>query len=251
MLPPYIIVMKTVAALFPFNTLAPETAQDFLRTGEHHTWQTGEVVFREGDPCNGMHVVVDGVIQGYRTGPDGREQIIHLLRAGSILAVAPLIDDAPYPISTRALTRSETFFIGRKEFDRLFREYNDFARAILRDLATRHRTTLELLDTIALKPVHARVATLLINAAKRNSAGYDNGQFEFMLTQEQLASAIATTREGVARSLARMRKDGLIEQRASSIRIVDWNRLLLAADTVTDAAALHVPPLGVASQELE
>ena len=249
---PYIFrIMKTVTAFYPFNALTAHAADDFTRAGERQVWQTGDLVFKGGDLCSGMHVVTDGLFQVYRESLEGRQQIVHLLRPGGILAVAPLIDEAPYPVSARALTRSETLFVPRADFDRLFRDHNDFARAVLLDLAMRHRTALELLDTIALKPVHARVATLLVKTAQRFNAAHDDGQFEFVLTQEQLASAIATTREGVARSLARLRKEGVIEQRASSIHILDWNRLLHSADAVTDPATLHVTPLGVTSEELE
>lgn len=250
MLPPIFLFMKPVNTLFPFSALSPEAAQDLQESGQFQQWSADQVVFNQGEPCQGLHVVTAGMIQVHRTSLDGREQIVHVQAPGSFLAVAPLLDNAPYPVHARAVVASETFFITTEQFDRLFHDHTDFARAILTDMADRHRKTLDLLDTIALKPVLARVATILMQAARHYDAAFDNGQFEFTLTQEQLASRIATTREGVARSFARLRKEGLIDQRGSGIKILDWNRLALVADAVSDAAAFHVPPLGVASEEL-
>src|SRR5690606_41616761 len=35
-------------------------------------------LFREGDPCHGLDIVVEGKVQVYRASPDGREQVLHV-----------------------------------------------------------------------------------------------------------------------------------------------------------------------------
>jgi CRP-like cAMP-binding protein len=44
-----------------------------------------------------------------------------------------------------------------------------------------------------------------------------------------MASELATTRESVARALARLRREGAIEQRGTRVRIVNLDRLQAAA----------------------
>ena len=220
-----------------FKNLTDQTAAEIERLGQVEKWNAGAMIFNEGEACTGMHVLTHGLVQVYRSGRGGREQIVHLQAPGSILAVTPLLDEQPYPVSARALNHSETFFLPFSEFRRLLTERSDFTQAMLRDMAARHRKTLGLLDTIALKPVIARVATLLVEAAIRENASRDEGQFELMLTQEQLANEIATTREGVARSFAKLRKDSVIEQQSSRIRVLNWEKLIEMSEPSLAASA--------------
>ncbi|HEX6558494.1 MAG TPA: Crp/Fnr family transcriptional regulator, partial [Longimicrobiales bacterium] len=131
-----------------------------------------------------------------------------------------------YPISARALSPAVTLFLPIAEFDRLFSAHNEFRSVILNDLTARHRNAIQLLNIIALKPVLGRVATLIVRAAAEANALDGSAEFELTLKQEQLANEVATTREGVARSLARLRREGVIDQHGSSIRILDTEKLL-------------------------
>jgi CRP-like cAMP-binding protein len=55
--------------------------------------------------------------------------------------------------------------------------------------------------------------------------------FELPRTQEQLAAELATTRESVARALGRLRREGLIAQRGTRVRLLNHARLELVASS--------------------
>ena len=42
-----------------------------------------EVLFMAGQPAKGLYVIAAGSVRAYRTGADGREQVIHTERAGA------------------------------------------------------------------------------------------------------------------------------------------------------------------------
>ena len=78
----------------------------------------------------------------------------------------------------------------------------------------------------------ARIAHLLCEMALRLEkigAGSD-GLFEFPVTQEQLADATGLTPVHTNRTLQNLRKDGLIQLTAKSLKVLDWDRLRDAGD---------------------
>jgi CRP/FNR family cyclic AMP-dependent transcriptional regulator len=84
-------------------------------------------------------VVVEGAIRAYRVSADGREQVIHVERAGATLAEIPVFDGGPYPSSTAAEEDSVVPFIRREDVLRLCLERPYISLAALRLLAARMR----------------------------------------------------------------------------------------------------------------
>ena len=57
----------------------------------------GEILFMAGDPAGGLYVVVEGSIRAYRVNADGREQTLHVEKAGATLAEVAVFDEGCYP----------------------------------------------------------------------------------------------------------------------------------------------------------
>lgn len=193
------------------------------------------ILFREGQPCRGLYIILDGSIKVYRSTSDGREQVLHIEGPKHTLAKLPLFDGAPYPASARAAEDSLLLFLPRDAFQRLYRTNPDIADAVIHDLGRHLRRLVRLLDKVTLKDVPARVAATLIEEAVAAGADRDGGEFEIPTTQEEMASALATTRESVARALARFRSEGIIEQDGARIRILDLGALQGVAGVSAEA----------------
>src|SRR5665213_134518 len=56
-----------------------------------------EILFNAGDESRGLYVIVVGSLRAFRSNPEGREQIIHVEKAGTTIAEFPVFDDKPYP----------------------------------------------------------------------------------------------------------------------------------------------------------
>ncbi len=186
-------------------------------------------LFRRGEACHGLYVVVEGRVKVYRSSPDGREQVLHVQGPGDTVAEVPLFDGGPYPASARALEDTRILFLPRDAFQWLYQHNPEIADAVIRDLGRRLRRMVALVEKVSLKDVHARVAATLLEYAEAADAAYDGASFTVPRTQEELAGELATTRESVARGLARLRRDGAIEQMGARVRILDIARLGAAA----------------------
>lgn len=213
--------------------LFAELGEDALREVAERTvlrrYARDRTIFRRGEPCQGLHVVVEGQVKVYRASPDGREQVLHTEGPGEPLAEIPLFDGGPYPASARATEDSRLLFLPLDAFQRLYRTNPEIADAVIRNLGQRLRKMVALVDRVSLKDVHARVAASLLEYAENAGQAVDGGEFALPRTQEEMAGELATTRESVARALGRLRREKTIEQKGAWVRILDLARLARAA----------------------
>jgi CRP/FNR family transcriptional regulator, cyclic AMP receptor protein len=194
-------------------------------------------LFREGEPCEGLFIIIDGSVKVYRSTPEGREQILNVEGPKRALAELPLFDGGPYPASARAAEDSVILFLPRDAFQWLYRSNPQIADAVIGDLSKRLRRLVQLVGKVTLKDVPARVAATLLEVASEAGAARDGGEFEIPVTQDDLANALATTRESVARAFGRLRNEGVIDQEGAKVRIRDLARLQAAAGGYADAPA--------------
>jgi CRP/FNR family transcriptional regulator len=194
--------------------------------------QKGELLFIAGDKARGMFVIIQGALRAFREGLDGREQVIHVERAGATIAEVPVFDDAPYPSSVAAEEDCLLLFIDKHEVRRLCQENSQFALAALRLLAARLRKCAALVEALSLHEVDQRLARWLLGEARaRGLREGDCLEINLALTHQQIAARIGTVREVISRALSRLQQNGLIDVDGRRIRIQDEAALSIFADS--------------------
>ncbi|HYI93363.1 MAG TPA: Crp/Fnr family transcriptional regulator [Bryobacteraceae bacterium] len=177
-----------------------------------HKLDRGETLFLAGEQAAGLYVVAQGAIRAYRVGADGREQIIHVERAGATLAEIPVFDGGSYPSSTAAEEDSVLLFIRREDVLRLCLERPHISLAALRLLAARMRKCAALVERLSLLHVDRRVAQLLLEEASEHGIrSGDAVEFQLALTHQQIAARVGSVREVVSRAITRLQQGGLIQ----------------------------------------
>lgn len=203
----------------PFFTEIPEPVLERLASRcVPRTVGEGFTLFRSGDRCSGLYLVLEGQVRIYRTATDGREQTLSLEGAGRPVAELPLFDGGPYPASAVTAAPSRLAFLPRAEFEHAFKTDPDVATAVVRALGGRLRHLVQLVETLAFRDVAARLAMLLADQADQRGTAVDDGvRLELLRTQEQLAAAIGTARESVSRAMKQLKAKGLIRSQDGNI----------------------------------
>ena len=75
-----------------------------------------ELLFAEGDPCEGLFVVQEGAIKLFKMADTGREQVLMIERAGSTVAELPIFDGGNFPTSASAVENSTLLFLPKRVF---------------------------------------------------------------------------------------------------------------------------------------
>ena len=171
----------------------------------------GEILFIAGEEARGLYVIVEGAVRAFRESVDGREQVIHVERAGATIAEVPMFDDGTYPSTVAAEEDSLILFIDKREVRKLCLSHPNIALATLKLLATRLRRCAELVESLSLHEVDERLARLLLDEARaRGRRAGKEVVFELVLTNQQIAARIGTVREVVSRALSRLQQNELI-----------------------------------------
>ena len=213
-----------------FEALDETTLHVLAGGAVERRFQKDEILFVAGEEARGLYVIVEGAVRAFRVSPDGREQVIHVERAGATIAEVPVFDDGTYPSTAAAEEQTVALFIDKRDVRQLFLEHPEIALAALKVLAGRLRRCAELVEALSLREVGQRLARFLLAEARRSGTRTEN-RISINLTQtnQQIAARIGSVREVVSRAFTRLQHDGLI--------IVEGRRLIILDEVALESFA--------------
>ena len=195
-----------------FKTLPDDELRKLVRTLIERTYDKDEVVFLEGEPCQGLYVVREGMVKVYKLSPEGREQILTFSGAGRSFNEVAVFDGGPNPANVAASEPTTVWIVPRTAIINLIEQNPQVALAIIQNLGTRLRHLVGLVEDLSLRQVTGRLAKLLLETAS---------QQEHVLTQQEMAARLGTVREMIGRSLRQLEARGFISIEHGRIVIVD------------------------------
>jgi CRP-like cAMP-binding protein len=215
-----------------FRDLAESELRLLAEQAVEQRLSRGEILFMAGEEARGLFVIVEGAVRAFRESLDGREQVIHVERAGATIAEVPVFDDGPYPSTVAAEEDSVILCIAKRDVRNLCLSHPNIALAAIRLLAARLRRCAKLVEALSLYEVDQRLARLLLEEARsRGVRGDKQVAFELTLTNQQIAARIGTVREVVSRALSRLQQNGLVVVSGRAVTILDEETLrAFAAD---------------------
>jgi CRP-like cAMP-binding protein len=230
-----------------FRQLRDETIDMIAERAVTRRVSKNTMLFREGEACRGLYIVVDGSIRIYRSTPDGQEQTLMVEGPKKTPAELTLFDASPYPASAQAAEDSTVLFLLLQDFQQLYHEHPEIADAVIMELGRRLKRLVRLVARITLKSVPARVASALLEEAEAAGAAHDGGTFGLPLTQEEMGRELSTTRESVSRALGELRAAGVVARDGSNLTILSIAGLQRAAgaDASLISDALFAPAMPV------
>jgi CRP-like cAMP-binding protein len=189
-------------------------------------FQSGEIIFSEGDNCAGLYVVQTGSVRIFKSSAGGREQVLSIDGPGSSIAELPVFDGGNYPASAQALSDSALLFFSRTDFQTLCLQHPQVALKVLRVIGGRLRRLVGIIEELSFTTVRHRLIALLLRLEK--SEGAREGEavvITLPANNSELAAQIGTVRELVSRNLSRLQAEGLIEVENRSVRIISLKKL--------------------------
>jgi len=205
-----------------FEELDENTLRVVAERALERRFQKDEVLFVAGEEAQGMYVIVEGAVRAYRVSLDGREQVIHVERAGASIAEIPIFDDGTYPSTAAAEQETVTLFLEKQDVRRLCLQHPEITLAALKLLAGRLRRCAELVEALSLREVGQRLARFLLAEARRSGTRTENGiSLNLTQTNQQIAARVGSVREVVSRAFARLQHDGLIIFEGRRLIIID------------------------------
>jgi CRP/FNR family transcriptional regulator, dissimilatory nitrate respiration regulator len=204
-----------------FSGLTPEdigTIAGFART---LTLAKGDYLFHEGEASRGFYVVQSGAINVHRVNATGKEQVIHVFRAGESFAEAALASPTGYPADARAVETSTVLLVPKAPILELIGSRPDLALRMLGSMSAHLRVLVGMLDDLTLKDVESRLLNWLVKHSRGLPHGGNGPVINLPGTKRVLAAELGTSSETLSRTLAKLRGLKLITVAAKTITVHD------------------------------
>jgi CRP-like cAMP-binding protein len=192
-------------------------AQD--KISQHYSM--GQVIFGEGTRPAGLYCVHEGRVKITKSGGDGKEQIIRLVRPGDVLGYRALVAGSQHATSAVALSDCTVCLIPKHVINQQISGNALFSSALLQLLATNLGDTAERMLHLAYKPVRERLAeALLLLLRTYHPAESAEQPFTIAISRDDLGALMGTTKETTTRMLSEFKQEGLLATRGSAITIL-------------------------------
>jgi CRP/FNR family cyclic AMP-dependent transcriptional regulator len=173
-------------------------------------YERKEIIFRQGDPADGVFYIQSGKIELSVVSQQGKERVIAILSAGDFFGEGCLAGQPLHMASAIVLAESTIFRIEKQTMIRVLRNEPSFSEMFMGFLLSRNiQFEADLVDQLFNSSERrlARVLLLLANFGKE-------GKLEAVIppiSQELLAARVGTTRSRINVFMNKFRKLGLIE----------------------------------------
>jgi CRP/FNR family transcriptional activator FtrB len=194
-----------IRVLHLFEDMADEHFLSLMRGAYVQNFPPQIELITEGEPSDFLHIVLSGSVDLFSTW-NGRETSMATVRPISTFILAASIKNAPYLMSARTLEKSRIALIPSQDVRGVFAADNDFARAIVEELAQCYRSVIKAQKDLKLRTSLERLANYLIRQQKHAGGA---PEFNLDFEKRRLASVLGMTPENLSRAFKSLQSYGV------------------------------------------
>jgi CRP/FNR family transcriptional regulator len=217
-------VVNTLRSCQLFNGLPQPDLDNIAAVSIVKSFEKGDYLFHEGDPATGLYVVQRGAVNVHRVNAAGKEQVIHVFRAGDSFAEVALASAKGYPADARAIEATQVLLVQKEGILTLLRRQPELALRMLGSMSSHLRVLVGQLEDLALKDVETRLANWLVKRCP-DPRGESPCSVELTMTKSVLAAELGTVSETFSRSLAKFREQKLLAVKGKVIIVLSPAKL--------------------------
>lgn len=206
-----------------FGSLSENEREAVLRLpGEAYTVRRGYSVIRENDESRGFYLLLSGWAAAWNVLPNGGRQIAKIHLPGEPLGT-PSMAMKRSTENLLAITDVTIADVSLARFGELFEAHPRVGARFLLSVQQERIALMDRLAAIGRVGAEASTASFLLDIYERlEPLGLvEEGSFDLMVTQEQIADVLGLTPVHVNRVLASLTAQGLIERNGKRYRLPD------------------------------
>lgn len=191
--------------------LGPADRAYLLDAGLKRSFGADEVLIREEDPSDFLHVIVSGWVRVSTLLDDGRELVYALRGPGDVLGDLAALHGWERTASVRSIEPTTVTQLTAARFQACLRDRPEIAMALIKTLAVRLRQAEKArVGAVALDVSHRLAAHLARLMAERGRRTPEGIVIDTPFTQEELANQLGASRRAVARAMAMLRSRDVV-----------------------------------------
>jgi CRP/FNR family transcriptional regulator, cyclic AMP receptor protein len=214
------------------SNLTPVELKTLAARTVRKLFSAGELLFSEGEPCNGLHIIAQGKVRIFKTSVNGREQVLAINIPGESVAELPVFDGGAFPASAVAIEDAEIAYISRRDFQSYCMEHPEVALKMLQVVGARLRRLVGIIEELSFTTIRQRLIAMLVKLTVSDGTKTATGiEFQLPDTHQELASQLGTVRELISRNLMRLQAEGLLDVDGRRIVVKDLAGLKALLET--------------------
>ena len=179
----------------------------------------GQQFIMEGAPVNGLFFILEGTVKVFRTGINGREQIVRFAKEGEIIGHRGFGTEEYYSIGAIALQDAKLCYFSKDTLQESLIQNPKFAYDMMLFYANELNRSESKVKSISQMTVRERVIDTLLYIHRK--FGDLRGFLNLPLSRREYADYAGTTEEQVIRIFSALKKEGLIVAQQKKIGISD------------------------------
>ena len=194
-----------------FKGLAVDDLEACIPSFREIKFRKGQALFARGEPATGFFLVADGRVRLAIATEDGRELSFRHAIAGELLGEIAALDGGTRSADATALTAVTAYRLDKDDFRKLWTARPMLSERLIAFLCGRLRDTSGQLESIALHPMHVRLARFfLIAVGDRKAAPGKRLPLELGMSQGELALLLGASRPKINEALGKLEEIGAI-----------------------------------------
>lgn len=178
-----------------------------------------EYLFRKGEPCNQIFILLEGDLKLSIPAERGSEKVIEFLSPGDVFGESALLPGHLRLADAQALGACELLALESGDVQAAIVRVPSLAQKFLTGLSLRFESLLRDIESVSLQTAAQRVAQYLLGQPRRGN------QMRLPFHKRAIASKLGLQPETFSRSLQQLAADGLISVSGAQVVIHDPAKL--------------------------
>lgn len=200
-----------------FKNLKTLASSDFLQNKNEIFCKKGQQFVIEGAPVNGLFFILKGKVKVFRTGINGKEQIVRFAKNGEIIGHRGFGTEEYYPIGAVALEDTVLCYFSKNHLQEALRENPELTYDMMLFYANELNKSESKVKSLSQMTVRERVVDTLLYINRK--FGDVKGFLNLPLSRKEYADYAGTSEEQVIRVFSVLKKEKLITTSGKKIGI--------------------------------
>ncbi|KJR43890.1 transcriptional regulator, Crp/Fnr family [Candidatus Magnetoovum chiemensis] len=181
-------------------------------------YSKNEVVFLQGDRSNSIFFLNIGRVKISKINLDGRKLTFDIIEPGEFFGELSMSKELERRTIAEAVVESSGYEMRSSDFEVFLQKRPDIAIRLIQMIGDKRLALEKLLEDMIFMDVQSRVVSLFLRYS-------DIDTLKIPLTHQEIADMTGATRVSVSRTIAKLRKDGLIETQGERIKLINKQTL--------------------------
>ena len=205
-----------------FCDMKPDALATLDRIKFTAMYPKGSLLFVEGERPRGVFVLCSGKVKLTTSSTEGRTLIVRIVSAGEVLGASAVLLAKNFEMSAETIEPCQVNFVRTEEFMAWIQNDRDAMMSVARQLSGDYYAAQREIRAFGLaQTTSEKLARLVLDWCDDRGEKTDHGiRLKVLLTHEEIAQMIGTTRETVTRLLTSLRSKKVIEVKGSTVNVM-------------------------------